>query len=128
MEISHHHGIDRFRQVGITMLEIVNREYCKKLLVMLPNQLHPEQYHQLKEETFHILYGDVYIGLNGKEQLYRAGDVVTAERAVKHTMRSLTGAVIEEISTKHHVEDSYYTDPLIMANAERKTLVTYWMR
>jgi mannose-6-phosphate isomerase-like protein (cupin superfamily) len=128
MEISHHYGIDRFYECGITMLEIVNREYCKKLLVMLPNQLHPEQYHQIKEETFHILHGEVSISLNGKEQLCRAGDVITAERGVRHSMRSLTGVVIEEISTKHFIEDSYYTDPAIMANPERKTLVTHWMR
>ncbi len=128
MEISHHYGLDRFYACGITMLEIVNREYCKKLLVLLPNQLHPEQYHQVKEETFHILHGEVYISLNGKEELYRAGDVITAERGVRHSMRSPMGVVIEEISTKHLIEDSYYTDPAIMANAARKTLVTYWLR
>jgi sialic acid synthase SpsE/quercetin dioxygenase-like cupin family protein len=128
MEISHHYGIDRFAEFGITMLQVVNREYCKKLLVLLPRQVHPEQYHQVKEETFHILYGDVYITLNGQETLYRSGDVVTAERGVRHAMRSETGVVIEEISTTHMVQDSFYTDPAIVANPSRKTLVTHWMR
>lgn len=127
MEISHHYGIDQFHEYGITMLEIVNRAYCKKLLVMLSGQFHPEQYHKLKEETFHILHGQARIAIDGNEQSYSAGDVITVEKGAKHSMRADTGLIMEEISTTHRVQDSFYTDPAIMANSARKTRVTHWL-
>jgi sialic acid synthase SpsE/quercetin dioxygenase-like cupin family protein len=127
LEISHHHGLERFDEVGITMITVVNRQYCKKLIIMLPGQQHPEQYHQLKEETFHILYGDVLVDLDGDQKMYKTGDVITVERGVKHSFSTPTGVIIEEISSTHHVADSYYTDPSIAQNKYRKTLVTYWL-
>ena len=127
LDISHHYGLDRFNEVGLTLLTVVNRGYCKKLLVTLPGQSHPEQYHEQKEETFHILYGEVELTLDGKTMVCRPGDVITVEPGVRHAFRSDTGVVIEEISTTHHKQDSFYTDPAIMANKQRKTLLTYWM-
>ena len=127
LHISHHYGLDRFDEVGLTILTIVNRGYCKKLLVTLPGQSHPEQHHNQKEETFHVLYGEIVLELNGEPRVCRPGDVVTVEPGVRHAFRSEGGAVIEEISTTHIKDDSYYTDPAIMANKQRKTLLTYWM-
>ena len=126
-EISHHYGMERFDEVGATIITYVNREYCRKLIVMLPDQNHPEQYHKKKEETFIILYGDVKIILDGVEKECKAGDIVTVERGVKHIFRSKNGAVIEEVSSTHHKDDSYYTDPEIAKNTNRKTLLTYWV-
>jgi len=105
----------------------VNREYCKKLIILLPGQKHPEQYHNQKEETFHVLYGDVLINLDGVEKECHRGNVVVVERGMRHSFGSKTGAVIEEISSTHHIDDSYYTDPEITNNMNRKTLLTYWM-
>lgn len=127
LEISHHYGIDHFDEFGITMITVVNREYCKKLIILLPGQKHPEQYHKQKEETFHILYGDVLINLDGVEKECHRGNVVVLERGMRHSFSSKTGAVIEEISSTHHIDDSYYTDPEITNNVNRKTLLTYWM-
>jgi sialic acid synthase SpsE/quercetin dioxygenase-like cupin family protein len=127
LEISHHYGIDRFDEYGITMITVVNREYCKKLIILLPGQKHPEQYHKLKEETFHILYGVLQMNLNGVETEHHQGDVVIVEREMKHSFSSRTGAVIEEISLTHCKDDSYYMDPEITNNKNRKTLLTYWM-
>ncbi len=126
-EISHHYGIDRFGQFGLTMITVVNREYCKKLLILLPGQKNPEHYHKLKEETFHILHGDVQINLGGVERGYKTGEVVTIERGTKHSFSSKTGAVIEEISSTHYSDDSCYTDSEITKNKRRKTWLTYWM-
>jgi sialic acid synthase SpsE/quercetin dioxygenase-like cupin family protein len=126
-EISHHYGIDRFYEYGITMITVVNRDYCKKLIIVLPGQKHPEQYHKQKEETFYILYGDVILGLDGVEKEYHKGDVIVVETGVRHVFRSNTGAVIEEISTTHFKDDSYYVDPMILQNKNRKTLLTNWM-
>jgi len=127
LELSHHYGMDRFQEVGLTMMTVVNRGYCKKLLVSLPGQLHPEQYHHQKEETFHILYGEASITLNGVAKLYKQGDVINVEPGVRHAFVSATGCVMEEISSTHFKNDSFYTDEAIQANLNRKTVLTYWM-
>jgi len=127
LEISHHYGIERFDDFGLTMVTVVNREYCKKLLIMLPGQKHPEQYHNMKDETFHILYGDVWINLDGDVRQCKTGEVITIEKGVRHGFYSDTGVIIEEISSTHYVDDSFYTDPVIMENRYRKTLLTYWL-
>jgi len=127
LEISHHYGLDRFYEFGITMITVVNREYCKKLIITLPNQKHPEQYHKQKEETFVVLYGDVDLTLNGKSQTLKKGDVITIEKNIKHAFTTKSGCIIEEVSSTHYVNDSYYTDEFINNNKERKTFVTHWL-
>ena len=127
LEISHHYGIERFYQVGTTMITVVNRDYCKKLIMVLAGQSHPEQYHKVKEETFYILYGDVTISVDGEERKYSRGNVVVIKPGVRHAFSSTTGAVIEEISSTHNADDSFYADPMIALNRNRKTLLTYWM-
>ena len=64
LEISHHYGIDQFYETGISMITVVNRGYCKKLIIVLPNQRHPEQYHLKKEETFVVLHGSLELKLS----------------------------------------------------------------
>ena len=127
LEISHHYGLEKFSDIGLTIITVVNREYCKKLLVTLPGQLHPEQYHEQKEETFHVLHGIVELMLNSKSQTHGPGEVVTIEPGTRHAFRSESGCVIEEISTTHYKNDSFYTDQKIMQNTQRKTLLTHWM-
>lgn len=127
LEISHHYGLDRFDEVGLTLLTVVNRGYCKKLLVALPGQFHPEQYHKKKEETFHVIYGEIELCLDDEPRICRSGDVVTIMPGVRHKFQSKNGAVIEEISSTHHKNDSFYTDSAIMENQNRKTLLTHWM-
>lgn len=127
LEISHHYGIEKFHHYGSTMITVVNRGYCKKLIVLLPGQKHPEQTHREKEETFHVLFGEVEMTLDDQPRVCRPGDIVTVEKTVRHAFGSRTGAVMEEISTTHHQDDSFYTDPAIMNNPDRKTIRTYWL-
>lgn len=127
LELSHHYGLDRFHETGLTMITVVNREYCKKLLAMLPGQDHPEQYHNRKEETFVVLHGRMTLWLDGAEREVGPGDVVTVNRGVRHRFKAVTGVVFEEISSTHIVDDSFYTDPAIAQNANRKTFLAYWM-
>ena len=127
LEISHHYGIERFDEVGLTMLTFVNRGYCKKLLVVLPGQRHPEQYHLKKEETFQLLAGDMRLELDGRIYELQPGDIMTVEPGVRHSFMSEKGAIIEEISSTHFQDDSFYTDSAIDRNQNRKTLLTYWM-
>ena len=128
LEISHHYGIDRFDEFGITMVTVVNRGYCKKLIAVLPGQKHPDQYHKRKEETFHVLHGTLIITLDGVARECRPGAVIVVERGVHHAFESTTGAVFEEISSTHEVDDSFYTDTEIGKNPNRKTFLSYWMR
>jgi sialic acid synthase SpsE/mannose-6-phosphate isomerase-like protein (cupin superfamily) len=127
LEISHHYGLERFREFGITAITVVNREYCKRLMVVLPGQRHPEQWHSQKDETYHILYGDVSVELDGKHSTHKANDVITIAHGVKHSFWTAKGAIIEEVSSSYSMNDSFYTDSAIGANTSRKTFVTYWM-
>lgn len=127
LEISHHYGMEKFDEFGITMITVINREYCKKLIVVLPGQKHPTQYHEQKEETFHILHGRLTMTLDDETQDYGPGDVVVVNRGVHHAFTTAEGAVFEEISSTHFVNDSFYTDPAIAKNPSRKTFLTYWL-
>ena len=127
LELSHHYGMEKFDQYGLTMLTVINRGYCKKLLISLPGQIHPEQHHNVKAETFHVLFGEVELTLDGLPQRYMAGDIINIEPGVRHSFVSEKGCVIEEISSTHSMSDSVYTDKQIMANTARKTVLTYWM-
>jgi len=126
LELSHHFGIERIRETGLAMITVVNEEYCKKLLIMLPGQSHPEQYHKKKKETFCVINGTVNITLDGVTSLIKTGDVVTILPGVKHTFETKDGCVIEEISSTHFTDDSYYTDPAVAANKKRKTFINFW--
>lgn len=126
VEISHHYGMDRFEEAGAVILNVVNRAYCKKLIVLLPGQRHPEQYHKLKEETFHVLHGGLSVSLDGAIQACRPGDILTVERGVRHAFWTEEGCIIEEISSTHFKDDSYYLDPAIAGNPDRKTYVTHF--
>jgi len=127
LEISHHYGIDKFPTFGSTVITVVNREYCKRVIVLLPGQSHPEQWHKQKDETYHILHGEIALTLDGKEHLKKANEVVVIPRGVRHGFTTRTGTVIEEVSSSYSQEDSFYSDESIAANKNRKTFVTYWM-
>jgi N-acetylneuraminate synthase len=127
LEISHHYGLDRFDETGMTMFTVVNRGYCKKILVMFEGQHHPEQHHLKKEETFVVLHGTVEVALDGQSAVANVGDVIHVAPGVRHALRASTAAVIEEISSTHFNNDSFYTDPAVAANPNRKTFLRYWI-
>ena len=55
------------------------------------------------------------------------GEVITIEPFERHSFNSKNGAIIEEISSTHYVEDSFYSDESINANKNRKTILTDWL-
>lgn len=127
LEISHHFGLERFKEFGLSMITTINRDYCKKVLICLPGQCHPEQYHLKKEETFNVLYGSIKLTLENENIDLSVGDVATIKPNQKHHFISQDGAVLEEISTTHNVDDSYYTDPRVETNKARKSFVKWVM-
>ncbi|MBT3778017.1 MAG: cupin domain-containing protein [Pelagibacteraceae bacterium] len=126
LEISHHYGIEKFDNYGMCIFTLINRTYCKKLLICFAGQKHPEQYHEKKEETFRLLYGDASVILDGKVSSLSPGDIITVEKEVRHEFSSKSGSIIEEISDTHHKDDSYYTDESINQSMNRKTHVTFF--
>ncbi|OYO87023.1 N-acetylneuraminate synthase [Lachnotalea glycerini] len=128
VELSHHYGMQHFRQTGAIIISIINREYCKKLLIVLPGQKHPTHAHKVKEETFQLLYGDLHVVIEGQEIDMKPGDIQTVLRGEKHSFTSTTGAIFEEVSTTHVKSDSYYDDVRIssMDPMERKTILKKW--
>ena len=128
LELSHHYGLQHFRHYGATIINIVNREYCKKIIVILPGQVHPIHYHRVKEETFQVLYGTLSLVVDGKVIDIKIGEIFTVERGVAHSFRADDGCIFEEISTTHVKNDSYYEDEKIalLDPIERKTLLEAW--
>lgn len=129
VELSHHYGIPHFRQFGAIIINIINREYCKKYIIVLPGQQHPFHAHKIKEETFQVLYGDLDVQMEGGvEKHLHPGDMQTVMRGEMHAFSSKTGAIFEEVSTQHMKSDSYYQDAKIAAldPMERKTYLKKW--
>ena len=125
-ELSHHYGIDRFHEIGCAIITCVNREYCKKIILVLPGQRNPTHTHIQKEETFHVLYGDITLTLNGTEKCFKAGDLAVVERGQPHDFSSVNGGIFEEISTRHIKNDSIYEDRNIAPANARKTYMTFY--
>ena len=130
VELSHHHGLDRFGTIGCTIIECFNREYAKKVIVQLPGQRNPLHYHKRKDETFHVLHGILNVEIEGNQRTLHPGDTLWVPRGILHGFDTETGAIFEEISTHSDREDSFYNDPVIAAipPESRKTRLHNWGR
>lgn len=128
IELSHHLGMEKFRQTGALIVNVVNRTYCKKLILVLPGQRHPNHRHIQKEETFQLIWGDLEVKLNGATLQLHRGQKVLVERGTWHSFNSANGAIFEEISSTHVLGDSYYEDERIskLDLVQRKTVLTGW--
>ena len=130
MEISHHKGLENFRKVGCYLFNLINKEYAKKIIVMLPNQMHPVHHHRIKNETFHILSGSLSLTVNGKVKKLKEGDVIDIHKNSPHKFKAgIKGCIFDEISTTSIKSDSHYKNPKIkkLKRFERKTIVTSWV-
>jgi len=128
IEISHHYGLEAFREFGAVLIGIINRAYCKKLVIQLPRQKHPYHFHKNKEETFQLLYGDLEVEIDGKQYSLQPGDTLLIEPKKWHKFHTLHGAIFEEISTTDLPNDSVYEDEKINAQpkSSRKTQIPNW--
>lgn len=130
VELSHHHGLEHFEEVGCTLIECINREYAKKLIIQLPGQSHPTHYHKRKDETFQVLYGTLEARVDGRPKMLYPGDTLWIPRGVWHDFKTATGAIFEEISTTSFNDDSFYIDKEIarLTREARKTKLHNWGR
>ena len=130
MEISHHEGLENFNKVGCYLFNLINKEYAKKIIVMLPNQMHPVHHHRIKNETFHILSGNLTLTLDGKIKKLKQGDVIDIKKNFPHKFKSgPKGCIFDEISTTSIKSDSHYQNLKIkkLKRFERKTIVRSWV-
>ena len=123
LEISHHYGLENFYKYGIVLINVINHSYCKKLIIMLPGQKHPAQFHKKKQESFFILYGSVNLILDKRKFYLKTGDLKTIKKGQIHFFSTKTGAVIEELSTTSVKSDSYYLDNKIVNKKNRKSFI-----
>lgn len=126
ISIYHHLGEKQFEKTGAVFINIVNREYCKSYVIMLPNQRYPKHYHKIKMESFYILYGTLWIEVNGVIHYLKAGEMLHIERGEDHSFWSDEGVVFEEISTNYMKNDSFYLDDEIQKTtyAKRRTIIS----
>lgn len=130
VEYSHHYGIQNFRKYGAVIINCINRQYCKKIIVQLPGQTHPSHFHRRKEETFQVLYGTLKVYVDGHLRTFGPGQTCLVQAGVWHAFSTDTGCIFEEVSTTHYKDDSFYKDKRISALhlSERKTKVNHWGR
>ncbi len=130
VEYSHHYGVKRFSKTGCVLIECINREYCKKILIQIPGQSHPFHFHKRKEETFQVLWGVMNINIDGREKKLFPGDTALVLPGTWHKFNTEQGFIAEEISTTHFDNDSIYKDKDIndMEKKNRKTTVKHWGR
>jgi len=129
MEISHHKGIDNFEKIGCFLFNIINKEYAKKIIVMLPNQKHPSHSHKVKAESFIVLFGTLTLIDNKKKYFLTKGDKVDLQKSGLHSfVAGREGCIFEEISTTALNTDSFYKDKKInsLPKDVRKTYVNNW--
>ena len=76
-----------------------------------------------------VIIGGVAGGASAAARLRRLDEnahIVVVERGTAHKFSSPSGAVLEEISTTHYKDDSFYDDPAIKGTASRKTYLTFY--
>ncbi len=85
---------------------IVNRdEYCGKKLILKQGWRCSIHLHPVKDETFHVESGLVYLELDGAGSFLRPGDTVHIPTGTPHRFSGLEDSVIVEFSTHHEDDD-----------------------
>ena len=68
--------------------------------------------------------------VDGRRRTLHPGQLQVIPQGVWHEFWTETGAIVEEISTTHFDDDSFYEDKAIkrMERKARKTVVSHWGR
>jgi quercetin dioxygenase-like cupin family protein len=94
---------------------IVNNEkYCGKLLYFIKDRKCSWHYHKIKDETFYIQSGKLFLYYGWHEEMslsssivLKKGDYFHIPVGLKHQMQALEDTELFEFSTQHLDEDSY---------------------
>jgi len=96
---------------GVEYWLVNNDKYCWKLLQLNPGAQSSLHYHPIKDETFFVLVGDVYLETVSKgglllHTLLRPGDFRRLQPGRPHRFRAaFSTAFVLEVSTSHDDKD-----------------------
>jgi N-acetylneuraminate synthase len=113
VKLYHHSGFENFTSVGAAFINVIQHDYCKFIVVMLPNQTYPLHFHRIKDESYFILSGDLNVVVEEDEHTLLKGDILNVPRRFTHSFKTKNGCVFEEISTAYLDNDSVYDDKRI---------------
>jgi D-lyxose ketol-isomerase len=109
-----HFGLHDFYRIGEIEYWIVNdrvNEYCGKFLFMFENQRCPLHHHNIKDETFYIVKGNVSMEADGRTFLMKPGDTYKMSPGVDHTFAAVDGpALVLEVSLPSIEHDNIFAD------------------
>jgi quercetin dioxygenase-like cupin family protein len=90
---------------------IVNREYCGKKLLLKKGFRCSIHQHPVKDETFHVESGLVWLEVAGEGRFLRPGDSFHLPPRTPHRFSGIEDSVIYEFSTHHEDEDCQRDEP-----------------
>jgi len=90
---------------------IVNREYCGKKLLLKEGFRCSIHQHPVKDETFHLESGLVWLEVAGEGRFLRPGDSFHLPPCTPHRFSGLEDSVIYEFSTHHEDDDCLRDEP-----------------
>lgn len=93
--------------------------YCGKLLNVKKDFQCSYHWHPIKDETFYLLSGLIWLELNGDMRLMYPGDVVHIRPGAKHRFTGIEDSVIIEVSTQHSDDD-------VRRSEESGPVITRW--
>ncbi|MCL4506755.1 MAG: cupin domain-containing protein [Chloroflexi bacterium] len=115
-----HFGLRDFYRIGEIEYWIVNdrvNQYCGKFLFMFENQRCPLHHHNIKDETFLIVKGNVSMEAGDRTFLMRPGDTYKMRPGVDHTFAAVDGpALVLEVSLPSVEHDNVFDDKAIGDN------------
>ena len=104
--------IDRYPKVeknwGLEYVLVNNRDYCCKILALLPDSTSSYHFHREKHETFILWQGSCWMEINGKKRLLKEGEKAVLPPKTKHRFfnaQNGTWCYILEVSTQHKDSD-----------------------
>ncbi len=87
-------------ELGLGRVPRVNEaEYASAYLTLEPGQEVSLHAHPQKKKTLLVLAGEVSLWVDGQTVMLTPGEHYTVSPGVRHALRSLGGAVLEEVST-----------------------------
>ncbi|HBF66999.1 MAG TPA: sialic acid synthase [Candidatus Magasanikbacteria bacterium] len=130
VELLHPYGVKEFFKHGAFVIHCFNRDYSKKIIIMMHGQDFPSAYQKKKEITIQILTGQLEVEIAGKQRMLYPGDTLLIPSGVWYTCTTQHGVIYEALSTTEYEDDAVYVDPAILARLpeERKTRLNNWGR
>ena len=130
VELMHPEGINNFFTAGSFVITCINRDYCKKIVAMLPGQQYPSHYHKKKEKTLQVISGQLKIDIAGRQKDLYPGETLLIPAGVWHGFQTFKGVIFEELSSDYPEDALVYADPKVSKehNEEIATKLINWGR